>query len=163
MVFFGTVGLVVGGWMLGFITAISLFGWMIGFDVHALTWLWGSWGEEDTERELARLGDNWYVRHDIANDYGNWDHVAVGPPGVFMVESKRLSGRRIEIERDGLSSGRLHFGGKTFRGASAGLRDALFARRLDSVYGFRQLSPCGVILRPTPCRQNASCICPPRI
>jgi hypothetical protein len=69
-----------------------------------------------------------YVRHDIANEYGNWDHVAVGPPGVFMVESKRLSGRRIEIERDGLSSGRLHFGGKTFRGASAGLRHALLAQ-----------------------------------
>lgn len=128
MGFFGTVGLVVGGWMLGFITAVSLFGWMVAFDVHALTWLWGSWGEEDTERELARLGDDWYVRHDIANEYGNWDHVAVGPPGVFMVESKRLSGGRIELERDGLSSGRLHFGGKTFRGASAGLRDALLAQ-----------------------------------
>jgi hypothetical protein len=75
----GIVGPVAGGWMLGFITAVCLFGWMIGFNVRALPWLWGSWGEEDTEQELARLGDQWYVRHDIPNAYGNWDHVAIGP------------------------------------------------------------------------------------
>jgi hypothetical protein len=126
MLWFGTVGLIVGGWMLGFITAICLFGWMIGFDVRSLTWLWGSWGEEDTARELARLGDDWYVRHDIPNRYGNWDHVAIGPPGVFMIDTKRLDGRKVKIEQNGgLSSGRLHFSGKTFLGASAGLRDAL--------------------------------------
>ena len=125
MVSFGRVGLAVGGWMLGFITAISVFGWMIAFDVHALPWLWGSWGEESTEQELAQLGADWYVRHDIPNRFGNWDHVAIGPPGVFMIESKRLSGRLIKIERGGLSSGRTHFSGKTFLGASAGLRDAL--------------------------------------
>jgi Nuclease-related domain len=127
MVFFGRVGLAVGGLMLGFVTATCLFGWMIGFDVHALTWLWGSWGEEDTGNELARLGDEWFVRHDIANPYGNWDHVAVGPPGVFMIESKRLRGGPISIAHSGLSSGRIHFGAKTFLGASAGLRDALVA------------------------------------
>jgi hypothetical protein len=117
---------VVGGWMLGFITAVCVFGWMTGFNVRALPWLWGSWGEEDTEQELARLGEQWYVRHDIPNAYGNWDHVAIGPPGVFMIETKRLDGRRIKIEQGGgLSSGRLHFNSKTFLGASAGLRGAL--------------------------------------
>lgn len=126
IVWFGGVGKVVGGWMLGFISAICLFGWMIGFNVHSLPWLWGSWGEEDTEQELRRLGDGWSIRHDIPNPYGNWDHVAVGPAGVFMIESKRLRGR-IKIDDGGLSSGRLRFGRTTFLGAAAGLKDALAA------------------------------------
>lgn len=126
MVLSGKVGLAVGGWMLGFITAVCLFGWMVGFDVHALTWLWGSWGEEDTGQELLRLGDDWDIRHDIANAYGNWDHVVVGPPGVFMIETKRLRGQ-IQIKNGGISSGRLHFSSKTFLGGAAGLRDALAA------------------------------------
>lgn len=41
-----------------------------------------------------------------------------------MIDSKRLSGR-IALTDDGLSSGRTTFGGKTFRGASVGLREAL--------------------------------------
>jgi Nuclease-related domain len=126
MALFGRVGVAVGGWMLGFITAVSVFGWMIAFDVHALTWLWGSWGEEDTEQELARLGKEWSIRHDIPNAYGNWDHVAVGPPGVFMIETKRLRGR-VEAKGGGLSSGRMHFKSGTFLGASAGLKDAIAA------------------------------------
>ncbi len=126
MVWFGTAGLVVGGWMLGLLTAIFLFGWMMGFDVHALSWLWGAWGEEQTAEALKGLGRDWYVRHDIPNAYGNWDHVAIGPAGVFMVESKRLSGR-IKIDNSGLSSGRLHFSRKAFLGASAHLSDALAA------------------------------------
>ena len=126
MVRFGRIGLGVGGWILGFITAFCLFGWMIGFDVRALPLLWGSWGEEDTGLELTRLGARWYVRHDIPNKYGNWDHVAVGPPGVFMIDSKRLRGK-ISVGDDGLSSGRIRFNGKTFRGAALGLRRALSA------------------------------------
>jgi len=128
MAWFGTTGLVLGGWMLGFITAVCLFGWKIGFDVHALTWLWGSWGEEDTANELARLGDDWYVRHDIPSQYGNWDHVAIGPAGVFMIETKRLRGGRISVNGDGLSSGRLRFTDRSFRGAAVGLRTALVAK-----------------------------------
>lgn len=75
----GRTGLALGGWMLGFATAIVVVGWMIAFDVHALPWLWGSWGEEHTGDELAKLPTGWFVRHDVANGYGNWDHIAVGP------------------------------------------------------------------------------------
>jgi hypothetical protein len=124
MFFVGRTGLAVGGWMLGFATAIAIVGWTIAFDVRALPWLWGSWGEEQTGEELARLGNGWFVRHDVANGYGNWDHIAVGPAGVFMIETKRLTGR-IAVTDDGLSSGRTRFAGKTFRGASVGLREAL--------------------------------------
>jgi hypothetical protein len=90
MVRLGTIGMVVGGWMIGSITAMMVIGWTIGFDVHAFPWLWGSWGEEQTAEELRKLGPDWYVAHNIANDHGNWDHIVVGPAGVFLVDSKHL-------------------------------------------------------------------------
>jgi len=124
VVFFGRTGLGVAGWMLGFITATVIFGWAIAFDVHALPWLWGSWGEEWTGEELAKLPSGWFVRHDVANGYGNWDHIAIGPSGVFMIETKRLSGQVI-VTDDGLASGRMRLPGRAFRGASVGLREAL--------------------------------------
>jgi hypothetical protein len=117
----GTVGLLVGAWILGFVSALTLFGWMIGFDVRSLTWLWGSWGEEQTADELEKLGDGWHVVHDIENGYGNWDHVVVGRPGVFVVDTKRLS-REVNIKNDGLESGRTRYEGRSFRGSAVGLR-----------------------------------------
>ena len=120
----GAVGLVLGAWILGFVSALTLFGWMIGFDVHSLTWLWGSWGEIDTAAELKKLGPEWHVVHDIENAYGNWDHVAIGPTGVFMIDTKRLRGR-VTVKEDGLASGRTRYSGSSFRGSSVRLRDAL--------------------------------------
>ena len=128
MVLWGKLGLAVGGWILGFVTAIGLFGWMVGFDVHSLTYRWGAWGEEYTRDELARLGPDWFVRHDIPNPYANWDHVVVGPPGIFMIDSKRLSNPRIKVEADGLASGSIRLRGTTFRGRALGLKKALTAR-----------------------------------
>jgi Nuclease-related domain len=95
--------------------------------VHSLTWLWGSWGEQLTADDLAKLGKGWYVRHDIENPFGNWDHVVIGPPGVFMIDTKRLTGK-IHVTGDGLSSGRIRYAGSSFRGASVGLRRALLER-----------------------------------
>jgi hypothetical protein len=101
---------------------------MIGFDVHALPYLWGSWGEEDTCAELARLGDDWYVRNYIPNPpYGNWDHVVIGPPGIFMIDSKRLTAAEVTVDADGLSAGRIRLRNATFSGAAFGLHEALAA------------------------------------
>ena len=139
ILWFGTVGVLIGGLMLGFITAISLVGWMIGFNVRAVSYLWGSWGEDDTSAELARLGRDWYVRHGIPNPpYGNFDHVAVGPPGVFVIDTKRLNGRRIALDLGGLSSDNIRYRDTTFTGQAYGLRKALFAHarnvpRVDAV------------------------------
>ncbi len=127
LVFLGTVGLVVGGWILGVVTATATFGWIIGFDVRSLPWLWGAWGEEQTAAALAKLGPDWFTRHDIERKYGNWDHVVVGPTGVFMIDTKRLSGR-VSVKDDGVSSGRLRIGGSSFRGASLALRESLLER-----------------------------------
>jgi hypothetical protein len=122
---FGRAGLAVGGWMLGFITAISLFGWMIAFDVHALPWLWGSWGEEDSEKELTRLGGEWSVRHDIPNAYGNWDHVAIGPPGLHDRIKAAPRPNQGQERRPLVRSHPLQ--PRDFPWASAGLNEALAA------------------------------------
>lgn len=56
----------------------------------------GAEGEQRTHRELVRLG--WHFIEDVENDNGNYDHVLVGPAGVFHLESKYPSGI-VEIEQ----------------------------------------------------------------
>lgn len=57
-------------------------------------WQVGAWGEEATAKALMLLdGTQWSVLHDITTEYGNVDHIAVGPGGIFVLDSKRLGGR----------------------------------------------------------------------
>ena len=62
----------------------------------AESWERGADGEEATGRVLDELpSDSWTVFHDIGwpgRRYANIDHVAVGPPGVFMIDSKNWTG-----------------------------------------------------------------------
>jgi hypothetical protein len=72
----------------------------------------GAAGERATARVLQPLLDEgWRVVHDIDTGRGNRDHVLVGPPGVFLLDSKKLGGtvtvegdtvrvERIDDERD---------------------------------------------------------------
>lgn len=63
-------------------------------------WLIGSWGEEQTEKVLRPLeADGWRVHHDLPGAYGNWDHVVVGPGGVFLLDSKKFQGE-VEVQGD---------------------------------------------------------------
>lgn len=55
---------------------------------------WGGYGEELTARYLNPLsGDGWWVLHDLAvpASDANIDHIVVGPPGIFVVDSKHWS------------------------------------------------------------------------
>jgi hypothetical protein len=53
----------------------------------------GAEGERLTARELTGLASGaWFVEHDIGHRFGNWDHVVVGPGGVFLLDSKHLLG-----------------------------------------------------------------------
>jgi len=90
---------------------------MIGSTFHSLTWLWGAWGEENTADQLKELGDEWFVIHDLASSYGNWDHVVVGPGGLFLLRHKRVS-RAARYRPTPLTSGRTRIPGATFRGAA---------------------------------------------
>jgi len=67
-------------------------------------WRMGFEGEKQTAKELKRLSKHpdWFVRHDIVReDRANRDHVAVGPAGVFLMDSKNFSGIG-SVESDGL-------------------------------------------------------------
>lgn len=109
----------------GATTMLCVFGWVIG-DVYSLPWAWGAIGERQTAETLSSLDNSWRCEHDILWAGGNWDHVLVGPPGVYLLDSKRFSGQTAVI-RDGLVSGRRSYAGGRFRVAAARLCDALEA------------------------------------
>ena len=98
--------------------------WEIGGDVHSLTWLWGQVGEQQTEDALRDLDERWKTIHDLPRTWGNWDHVVVGPAGIFLLETKAYRARAV-VKDDGLHLGRTVFNGRTFRGAAKSLYEAL--------------------------------------
>jgi hypothetical protein len=53
-------------------------------------WRRGAEGERRTRRELLKLG--WHFIEDVPDTRGNYDHVVVGPAGVFHLETKYPSG-----------------------------------------------------------------------
>lgn len=58
-------------------------------------WERGATGESVTAAALSGLGDDWHVLHDVAwpgRRFANIDHVVIGPPGVYVVDSKNWSG-----------------------------------------------------------------------
>lgn len=53
----------------------------------------GAEGERATADALAPLRkEGWHLAHNIDTGHGNRDHVAVGPGGVFLLDSKQLGG-----------------------------------------------------------------------
>jgi hypothetical protein len=53
-------------------------------------WGLGSEGELKTHKVLAAL--EWTLVDDVGTGRGNYDHIVVGPPGVFVIETKNLRG-----------------------------------------------------------------------
>jgi hypothetical protein len=109
--------------IMGFSIAICMALWLLG-DVRALPYVWGALGEQQTAGELAQLGDRWLCVHDIARAKGNWDHICVGPAGVFAIESKTVSGPAV-VRDDSLRCGRLLYRGAEFRRAAVELREEI--------------------------------------
>lgn len=66
------------------------------------SWRVGADAEEAVGRELAKLPPGWFVRHDVMIG-GRWnvDHVVVGPPGVFLFDTKFRSGV-VKTTREGI-------------------------------------------------------------
>jgi TM2 domain-containing membrane protein YozV len=110
--------------VVGSIATVLTFGWVIGFDVHSLPWMWGHLGERWTEEQLDRLGDAWLIEHDVPRKRGNWDHIVVGPPGVFLLDSKFFH-ETTTIDGDALVTGRRRYEGRFFRGPAVGLSEEL--------------------------------------
>jgi hypothetical protein len=58
------------------------------------SWSQGAEGEEVVGDVLEGLaGEGWRVIHDVSFGRGNIDHIAVGPGGVFTIETKSRGGR----------------------------------------------------------------------
>jgi hypothetical protein len=56
-------------------------------------WRQGYEGERRTAKALRPLeAQGWLVRHGLKARYGDTDHIVVGPPGVFLLESKSWTG-----------------------------------------------------------------------
>jgi Nuclease-related domain len=73
-------------------------GWLVRFRPSQETTAWrrGAAGERHTARLLARLDRRgWAILHDLAvpGSRANIDHLAIGPAGVFVLDSKQYSGR----------------------------------------------------------------------
>jgi hypothetical protein len=83
-------------WLLGLAVA-ALVGWRLRFRLseQARTWQRGAAGERHTARLLDRLTrDGFVVFHDLAmpGSPANVDHLAIGPTGVFVIDSKQWTG-----------------------------------------------------------------------
>ena len=91
--------------------------WFAGaiFGICAGVWIWvrdtppryiekwhdGAEGERKTEKALKPLENaGWSVVHDVQCRYGNYDHIAVGPGGVYLLDTKNLQG--IATVQDGV-------------------------------------------------------------
>jgi hypothetical protein len=62
-------------------------------------WRRGAEGEEEVGRQLRKLGDGWEVLHGVpvgASDT-DIDHVVIGPPGVFTLNTKNHLGGRVTV------------------------------------------------------------------
>jgi Nuclease-related domain len=95
--------------VVGLLAAMAV-GWGLRFrpSPDATAWRRGAAGERRTARLLHPLErQGWAVLHDLALPGGraNLDHLAIGPGGVFVIDSKQYRGR---LQFDG--SGRLWHG-----------------------------------------------------
>jgi hypothetical protein len=84
--------------LLAGVAAAGVAGWALRFRPSPETGAWrrGSAGERRTARLLSRLERHgWAVLHDLAvpGSRANIDHLAIGPGGVFVIDSKLYSGK----------------------------------------------------------------------
>lgn len=67
-------------------------------------WKRGADGERQTWKVLRKLeAEGWRGFHDRASERGNIDHIVIGAGGVFLLDSKNLSGE-VVLEREGLTT-----------------------------------------------------------
>jgi hypothetical protein len=119
----GTVK-VIWSFLLGAFLTTAVFGWEMGGNARNLKWLWRSAGELQTEELLWSLDDSWECVHDIPCRKGNWDHVLIGPAGVFLLDSKSLSSTSV-AKNDELRAGRLRYRGSDVCSTAIALKEAL--------------------------------------
>ena len=62
-------------------------------ETDRMTWRKGALGEYELGVELERLPDDYFVFNDInTEEFGNFDHIVIGPKGIFAIETKNWTG-----------------------------------------------------------------------
>jgi hypothetical protein len=92
-------------WLAGLLAAVGT-AWRLRFRASQPTRAWhdGARGERATARRLRRLERQGYVvLHDlqVPGSHANLDHLAIGPAGVFVIDSKHYRGR-LYLAPDGM-------------------------------------------------------------
>ena len=111
----------------GFLLGVFFVMFSLGGHISAFRWWLGAEGERETGKQIEKLGPEWHCEHDLEHGRGNWDHVLVGPSGVFLLDSKLLHGT-VAAGGDALRSGRMVFSGARFRSSAKRVKHELEAR-----------------------------------
>jgi hypothetical protein len=72
---------------------------VLGVHNSERAWRRGAMSEEEVASRLERLGNGWHVIHSVpvgAND-ADIDHVVIGPPGVFTLNTKNHLGKKVTV------------------------------------------------------------------
>jgi hypothetical protein len=126
----GLVGATAGRFLLfvsGLVFGAGMVVIALGGHISAFRWWLGAEGERETADQIERLSAEWHCEHDLVHEHGNWDHVLVGPPGVFLLDTKYLHGGA-RTDNDSLISGRLRFSGTPLRSGAHRLKSELDGR-----------------------------------
>jgi hypothetical protein len=142
IVFFGLPGLCAFVWgvaarepvglVCGILVGACAAAWAVVRDsppTYLESWRRGAEGERRTRRELLKLG--WHFVEDVPDSRGNYDHVVVGPAGVFHLETKYPSGiaevsdgaLRIRGRHGETRAGTLNVRGRLLEGSAALCRE----------------------------------------
>ena len=72
---------------------------VLGVHTDERAWRRGAAGEEEVARQLDKLGPSWRVIHSVpvGSNETDIDHVVIGPPGVFTLNTKNHLGGRVTV------------------------------------------------------------------
>lgn len=127
-------------WPMGLCGGMALTFWMISRlspPGWIENWQSGAYGEQATAKVLRQLEeDGWVVLHDLVAGKGNVDHIAVGPGGVYLLDSKRPGGS-VTVDDQGVTVRRLddpdlayqHTGGRHLVSLACQTHDRVLATR----------------------------------
>ena len=88
---------------------------VVKHETDRLNWRKGAVGEYEVGTELERLSDDFFIFNDVNTKQGNFDHLVVGPTGLFAIETKNWNGlieayETGELKRNGKNMASDHVG-----------------------------------------------------
>jgi hypothetical protein len=100
-------------------------------ETERLTWRHGALGEYEVGAELERLSEDYSIFNNLNTaGLGNFDHIVIGPTGLFAIETKNWRGlitsnENGELKKNGKDSSQPHIG--NFQRRTMFLRDQIVA------------------------------------